>query len=75
MLNEKVAKHIRYYRTTQKLTLYDLSKLSRIDPTYLGRIERNEVNMTLNTLEKVLTGLNIQPNIFFNGIDLNSDEQ
>ena len=47
MLNEMVASQIRHYRTAKKMTLADLSRTSEIDDTYLGRVERNEINITL----------------------------
>lgn len=56
-LNELIASQIRIYRKHNKMTLEDLSQATDIDETYLGRIERNEINITLNTLDKVINGL------------------
>lgn len=56
-LNELIASQIRKYRKNNKMTLEDLSQATDIDETYLGRIERNEINITLNTLDKVINGL------------------
>ena len=39
------------------MTLADLSSKTGIDDTYLGRVERNEINITLSTLEKIIDGL------------------
>ena len=36
-----------------------------IDDTYLGRIERNEINITLSTLEKVINGVEMNNAQFF----------
>jgi len=47
------------------MTLADLAAKSDIDDTYLGRVERNEINITLNTLEKIIAGLNMKHSEFF----------
>ena len=73
MLNKMVAHQIRYYRTNKKMTLADLSRTSEIDDTYLGRVERNEINITLNTLEKIIHGLQMTPAQFFGFLELEAD--
>lgn len=47
------------------MTLADLAVKSNIDDTYLGRVERNEINITLNTLEKIIEGLDMTSSEFF----------
>lgn len=74
MLNEKLAKHIRYCRTTKQMTLTDLSQHSDIDYTYLGRVERNEINITINTLEKIIRGLDMEYGEFFGFLNLQDDD-
>jgi len=73
VLNEMVASQIRHYRTAKKMTLADLSRTSEIDDTYLGRVERNEINITLNTLEKIIKGLHMTPAQFFGFLEFESD--
>lgn len=73
MLNEKFAKHIRYCRTTKQMTLTDLSQHSDINYTYLGRVERNEINITINTLEKIIRGLDMGYGEFFGFLNLQDD--
>lgn len=73
MLNKMVADQIRHYRINKKMTLADLSRTSEIDDTYLGRVERNEINITLNTLEKIIKGLHMTPAQFFGFLELESD--
>ena len=65
---------IRVYRKHQKLTLEDLSKKADIDDTYLGRVERGEINITLSTLEKIIDGLGMNEAEFFSFLDLESDD-
>ncbi|MGX6962008.1 helix-turn-helix domain-containing protein [Vagococcus xieshaowenii] len=72
MLNELISSQIRIYRTARDMTLSDLSVATDIDDTYLGRIERNEINITLNTLEKIMAGLKMTPSEFFGFLDLES---
>ena len=73
MLNKMVADQIRHYRINKKMTLADLSRTSEIDDTYLGRVERNEINITLNTLEKIIKGLHMTPAQFFGFLEFESD--
>lgn len=47
------------------MTLADLAAKSDIDDTYVGRVERGEINITLNTLEKIISGLNMTYSEFF----------
>ncbi|QZN77678.1 helix-turn-helix domain-containing protein [Paenibacillus sp. DR312] len=55
----RVGKKIRLYRKANKLTQEDLGELLQIDYSYLGRIERGEVNITIETLSKIANALNI----------------
>ncbi|SDN75989.1 Helix-turn-helix [Enterococcus faecalis] len=74
MLNERISAQIRAYRTNKKMTLAELAQSSGIDDTYLGRVERNEINITLNTLDKIIVGLKMTPSEFFSFLDLESDD-
>lgn len=40
--------------------------------TYYGRIERNKVNITLKTLDKIIKGLNLSYEEFFDFIEVNN---
>ncbi|MCP1136290.1 helix-turn-helix domain-containing protein [Paenibacillus polysaccharolyticus] len=57
----RVGKKIRLYRKARKLTQEELGELLQIDYSYLGRIERGEVNITIETLNKIANALNIAP--------------
>ncbi|WP_438781512.1 helix-turn-helix domain-containing protein [Enterococcus sp. DIV0187] len=51
------------------MTLGDLSARTDIDDTYLGRVERAEINITLNTLEKIIAGLSMTTSQFFSFLE------
>ncbi|MCW3792641.1 helix-turn-helix domain-containing protein [Paenibacillus sp. LS1] len=57
----RVGKKIRLYRKARKLTQEELGEQLRIDQSYLGRIERGEVNITIETLDKIAISLHITP--------------
>ncbi|NMI05044.1 helix-turn-helix transcriptional regulator [Paenibacillus sp. SZ31] len=57
----RVGKRIRLYRKARKLTQEELGEQLRIDQSYLGRIERGEVNITIETLDKIAISLGIVP--------------
>lgn len=47
-------------RNRRDLSQEDLGKLASIDGTYIGRIERGEVNPTLTTIVPLINALNIK---------------
>lgn len=57
----QVGKKIRLYRKARKLTQEELGEYLQIDQSYLGRIERGEVNITLDTLYKISDALKVHP--------------
>lgn len=56
-----VGKKIRIYRKANNYTQEELGEILRIDQSYLGRIERGEINVTLETLFKIADALKISP--------------
>lgn len=57
----QVGKKIRLYRKARKLTQEELGEQLQIAQTYLGRIERGEVNITIETLAKIADALRVKP--------------
>jgi XRE family transcriptional regulator, regulator of sulfur utilization len=57
----EVGNRIRHYRKAADLTQEKLGELLSIDPSYIGRIERGEANITLETVLKVAEALQISP--------------
>ena len=56
MFGEKVAE----LRRKQHLSQEELADKCGIHRTYIGSIERGEKSPTLNTIEKIATGLNVK---------------
>lgn len=57
----QVGKKIRLYRKARNFTQEELGEYLQIDQSYLGRIERGEVNITLDTLYKISSALRVSP--------------
>lgn len=60
-----VGKKIRVYRKANNYTQEELGEILKIDQSYLGRIERGEINVTLETLFKIADALKISPSQLF----------
>jgi|ERR1051326_4372918 transcriptional regulator with XRE-family HTH domain len=59
---------LRELRKERKLTQEDLADKAKINPNYYGRIERGEINLTLDTLIAISSGLNVSIADFFGRI-------
>ncbi len=62
-LKDVFKENIKYYRKQLKLTQESLAKLSGVSTNYIGEIERTGRKATLETIEKVANGLNIDPSL------------
>lgn len=62
-LAQKIGHTIRRYRVDQKITQEKLALLCNIDCSYLGRIERDEVNITVLKLYEIAYILKVEPQI------------
>jgi len=60
-LAQKIGQAIRLCRTEQKITQEKLALLCNIDRSYLGRIERGEVNITVLKLYEIANFLKVEP--------------
>ncbi|MFD1903738.1 helix-turn-helix domain-containing protein [Paenibacillus rhizoplanae] len=58
-LVKHVSQRIRYLRKSANLTQEQLSELLDIDRSYIGKIERGEVNVSLDTLERIAVALKV----------------
>jgi len=74
LLNQMIAQQIRTYRNSKKMTLSELAQTTGIDETYIARVERNEINITLNTLEKIINGLSMDETEFFSFLALENGD-
>jgi transcriptional regulator with XRE-family HTH domain len=64
-LIKAVAKGIRSARTGQRMSQEELAHKSGLDRTYISGVERGIRNITLCSLEQILSALNIDPIEFF----------
>lgn len=62
-LKDVFKENVKYYRKQLKLTQESLAKLSGVSTNYIGEIERTGRKATLETIEKVANGLNINPSL------------
>jgi len=60
MLKINLGEKIRYLRKSNDLTQQQLADKADIDYSYLGAIERGEKNPTLDIIEKIANGLEIE---------------
>ncbi|MBS0537068.1 MAG: helix-turn-helix transcriptional regulator [Proteobacteria bacterium] len=60
-LSELVGHNVRVFRASAKLSQEDLAELCGMKRTYVGAIERAEVDVRLTTLGKLAEGLKLEP--------------
>ncbi|WP_339241263.1 helix-turn-helix transcriptional regulator [Paenibacillus sp. FSL F4-0243] len=73
--SNEVGKKIRQHRKAANLTQEKLGEILSMDPSYIGRIERGEVNITLETISKVAEALRISPYEFFKPSKINKNTE
>ncbi|WP_342420578.1 helix-turn-helix transcriptional regulator [Paenibacillus sp. FSL E2-0178] len=74
-LRNTAGDRIRAIRKAKGLTQQQLAELSDLDDAYIGAVERGERNFSIDTLEKIVTALKIQPaDLFQNKDDLSEAE-
>lgn len=55
--------NVKYYRKQFKLSQEKLAELSDISTNYIGEIERTNRKVTIDTVEKIAKGFNIDPSL------------
>ena len=70
-----VGNKIRFYRKLNEFTQEELGEILDIDQSYLGRIERGEINITLETLIKIAGALHIDPSKLLEYSGKDSDDK
>lgn len=60
-LNAIVAKRLKKIRESKHISQEELGDMCGLHRTYIGSIERCERNITLTTLEKIASSLNVPP--------------
>ncbi len=56
---------IRALRKQKGLSQEKLAHLANVDRTYIPKVEKGEINMTLNSLAKIAKALEVDINVFF----------
>ena len=54
-----LGQRIRNYRTAKRLSQEKLAELAGCHHTYIGQVERGEKNVTVESIEKISTALNV----------------
>jgi transcriptional regulator with XRE-family HTH domain len=60
-LRNIVGQNVRIYRAAEEISQEKLSERCGIKRSYIGAIERAEVDLRLETLSKIASGLKIEP--------------
>lgn len=55
--------NVKFYRKQLKISQEKLAELSDLSTNYIGDIERTNRKVTIDTIEKVAKGLNIDPSL------------
>lgn len=64
-LKKLIGERIRNIRVNKNLTLHQLSQLTGQQASYLTEVELGKRNLSLDSLEKVMSALNIKPGELF----------
>jgi len=55
--------NVKYYRKQLKISQEKLAELSDLSTNYIGEIERTNRKVTIDTVEKIAKGLNVDPSL------------
>lgn len=55
--------NVKYYRKQLRLSQEKLAELSGLSTNYIGEIERTNRKVTIDTIEQIANGLNIDPSL------------
>lgn len=55
--------NVKYYRKQLKISQEKLAELSGLSTNYIGEIERTNRKVTIDIIEKVANGFNIDPSL------------
>ena len=74
LFQHQAANRIREIRKKKGMSLTDLQDKTDMDSSYIARIERFEHNISLNTLDKLIRGLDVTHAEFFSFLEIENDE-
>jgi transcriptional regulator with XRE-family HTH domain len=64
----RLGKRIRKLRSEHDWSQEEFADICAVNRSYMGRIERGELNLTLDSLEKVAKGLGVSVSALLKGI-------
>jgi len=67
-LVQAVASTIRYFRKLADISQEELADKAGLDRTYISGVERSVRNITLDSLEQIITALDVDVQTFFNKV-------
>lgn len=59
-LREVFIDNVKHYRKKKKLSQEQLAEMSNLSTNYIGDIERTNRKVTIDTIEKISKGLNVE---------------
>ncbi|MGI6216135.1 MAG: helix-turn-helix domain-containing protein [Coriobacteriales bacterium] len=70
-----LGRRLRSFRVAKGMSQEKLAQKSGLHPTYIGQVERGEKNITVDTLAKIASGLDIELVDVFEYLDPTSDHE
>lgn len=70
----KIGELVREYRLSKKLTQQELAEKSDLSLPFINLIENNRRNLSVDTLLKILSAMDIEPSDFFRPLSETSDD-
>lgn len=64
-IQTKLGERLRAFRIIREYSIEELAHKSGINPAHLGKIERGERNFTIQSLDKIVNGLDIPYDVLF----------
>lgn len=59
-IRQKIANNVKKYRTIKKYKREELSLLLGFDNSYISKLERKSINITIDKLEQIANALDIE---------------
>lgn len=65
-IKEKFGSLVKTFREEKNLSIENLANISNVDRNYISEIEKGKRNVSIEIIEKILSGLEIDFGSFFN---------
>lgn len=74
-ITQTVGGRIRALRNQRSMTQEELAEKAMLHPTYIGQVERGEKNLTLTSLEKLISALGVSFAGLFEDMETTSNQK